>query len=120
MTFTETSHAGGFLISEANGHFARDNGTLNSGQKLDAGAVLGRITATGHYTAVAPAANDGSEEAAAVLYAGVDATDADAPCVVILRGAEVNRHELIWPNGMTAPQIATATGQLIECGVIAR
>jgi len=120
MTLTETSHAGGFLISEAHGHYARDNGKLASGQKLDAGAVLGRITATGLYTAVAPAANDGSESATAILYAGVDAMNADAPCVVIVRGAEVNQHALIWPNGMTASQIVTAIGQLIEAGVIVR
>lgn len=120
MTFTETSHAGGFLLSEANGHYARDNGTLASGQRLDAGAVLGRVTATGLYTAVAPAANDGSEDAAAVLYAGVDAMGADTACVVIVRGTEVNQHALIWPNGITGPQKTAAIAQLVERGVIVR
>jgi hypothetical protein len=44
MSFTETTHAGGFILSEANGNKSRENGTLLSGQNLAAGAVLGRIT----------------------------------------------------------------------------
>jgi Bacteriophage lambda head decoration protein D len=43
-TLTETVHAGGFLVSEANGNRSRDAGTLISGQNLVAGAVLGKIT----------------------------------------------------------------------------
>lgn len=48
MALTETTHAGGFILSEANGNRSRENGVLNAGQHLTAGAVLGRIlTATG-------------------------------------------------------------------------
>lgn len=41
MALTETTHAGGFILSEANGHFSRENGVLNSGQDLAAGASGG-------------------------------------------------------------------------------
>lgn len=44
MALTETTHAGGYIISEANGNRSRESGTLITGQDLPAGAVLGRIT----------------------------------------------------------------------------
>ena len=44
MALTETTHAGGHILSEPNGNRGRENGTLASGQDLAAGAVLGRIT----------------------------------------------------------------------------
>lgn len=48
MALTETTHAGGFILSEANGNRSRENGVLNSGQNCVAGEVLGRImTAAG-------------------------------------------------------------------------
>lgn len=46
-TKTELLHAGGFIISEANGNRSRDNATLLSGQNLKAGAVVGLITLAG-------------------------------------------------------------------------
>jgi hypothetical protein len=49
---TETFHAEGFLVSEANGRRSRDQGILVSGQKVTAGTVLGMILGT---TAVATA-----------------------------------------------------------------
>lgn len=44
-TLTETTHAGGFILSLANGNRAFDNATLASGNNLAAGAVLGLIAA---------------------------------------------------------------------------
>ena len=44
MALTETTHAGGHILSEPDGNRGRENGTLASGQDLAAGAVLGRIT----------------------------------------------------------------------------
>lgn len=44
MALTETTHAGGHILSEPDGNRGRENGTLASGQNLAAGAVLGRIT----------------------------------------------------------------------------
>jgi hypothetical protein len=45
-TLTETRHAEGFIVSEANGRLSRDQGTLVSGQKVAAGTVLGTILGT--------------------------------------------------------------------------
>lgn len=44
MALTETNHTLEFLLSEAQGSFSRDSGTLLTGQNLSAGAVLGQIT----------------------------------------------------------------------------
>lgn len=116
----ESRHTGEFMVSEANGHRSREQVTLAAGQSLDVGAVLGRITATGLYTEYAPAAADGSETAAAILYAAVDASAADSPAVIIARDAEVNAGELVWPEDATAQQITDGRASLADAGIRCR
>ncbi len=115
-TLTEGGYANGFVISEAPGTFSRENATLISGQNLLAGRVLGKITASGKYTALAPAAGDGSQTAAAILVADTDASAADKTCAVIARNAEVNNLELGW-GALSGGQITTATAQLAAATV---
>jgi hypothetical protein len=121
-TLTEGKHAGGFLVWEVLRDYTRETVTVASGAgKLGSGTVLGKITTGGKYTVFAPAATNGSQNAAGILWAGVDASDADAPGVVILRGPViVNRHELVWPEGATEAQITTATTALAALGIILR
>jgi hypothetical protein len=121
-TLTEGPHPGGFLVWEVLRDYTRETVTLASGAgKLAPGTVLGRITTGGKYTQLAPAASNGSQNAAGVLWAETDASAADAPGVVVLRGpAIVNRHEIIWPVGATEPQIATATAALAVLGILLR
>ena len=121
-TLTEGKHAGGFLVWEVLRDYTRETVTIASGAgKLAPGTVLGKITTGGKYTGLAAAATNGSQNAAGILWAGVDATDADTLGVVILRGpAIVNRHEIIWPEGATEAQITTATTALAALGIILR
>ena len=121
-TLIEGKHAGGFLIWEVLRDYTRETVTLASGAgKLAPGTVLGKITTGGKYTALALAATNGSQNAAGILWGAVDATDADALGVVILRGpAIVNRHELVWPEAATEAQITTATTALAALGIILR
>jgi hypothetical protein len=121
-TLTEGKHAGGFLVWEVLRDYTRETVTIVSGAgKLEPGTVLGKITTGGKYTVLTPGASNGSQNAAGILWAGVDATEADAPGVVILRGpAIVNRHEIIWPEGATEAQITTATTALAALGIILR
>ena len=121
-TLTEGKHAGGFLVWEVLRDYTRETVTIASGAgKLEPGTVLGKITTGGKYTGLAPAATNGSQNAAAILWAGVDASSADAPGVVVLRGpAIVNRHELVWPDGATETQITAATTALAALGIILR
>lgn len=121
-TLTEGKHPGGFLIWEVLRDYTRETVTLASGAgKLAPGTVLGKITTGGKYTALAPAATNGSQNAAGILWGPADATAADAAAVVVLRGpAIVNRNDLIWPDGATEAQITTATTALAALGIILR
>lgn len=110
-TKTEGNYSQGFILSKGNGTYSVENGTLILGQNLGAGRVLGKITASGKYTALAPAAVDGSQTAAGILLAAVDATAADKTAGALVREAEVIDTELDWGT-MTAPQITTAKAQL--------
>lgn len=58
-TLTEARHAGGFIVSEANGYRSREKITVLSGQDLAAGAVLGAVN-TGTAAATAFAGNTGN------------------------------------------------------------
>jgi hypothetical protein len=116
---TEGKYPGEFMFSEGNGRIARDVGTLISGQNLVAGSVLGKITASGKWTMVAPAAGDGSEVARAILFAAVDASGGDKPCVLITRIAEVNQAELNFA-ALNGGQITTAIAQLAAQNILVR
>ena len=121
-TLTEGPHPGGFLTWEVLRDFTRETVTLAAGAgKLAPGTVLGKITTGGKYTMLTPGASNGSQNAAGILWGHADATDADAPAVVLVRGpAIVNRHEIIWPDGATEGQITTATTALAVLGIILR
>lgn len=121
-TLTEGRHAGGFLVWETSRNYTRDTVTLTSGAgKLEPGTVLGKITTGGKFTQLAPAASNGSQNAAGILWGAVDATAADASAVVVLRGpAIVNRNDLVWPEGATEPQITAAIAALAALGILLR
>ena len=104
----------------ATASISRETITVLSGETLEAGAVLGKVTASGKYKALDPAAVDGSEAAAGVLYDAVDASAADAEGVAIVRLAEVNAAELVWPAGITGGEQTTALGELAALNIIAR
>ena len=116
---TEGRHAGEFVVAEGNGSISRETITVLSGETLEAGTVLGKVTASGKYKALDPAAVDGSEAAAGVLYGGVDASVADAEGVAIVRLAEVHAGELVWPDGITAGEKITALSELAALTIIA-
>jgi Bacteriophage lambda head decoration protein D len=116
----EGRYAGEFIVSEGNGSISRETITVLSGQTLEAAAVLGKVTASGKYKALDPAAVDGSEAAAAILYDGVDASAADTEGVAIVRLAEVNAAELVWPGAITGGEKTTALGELAALNIIAR
>ena len=108
----EGQYAGEFIVSEGNGAISRETITVLSGEALEVGAVLGKVTASGKYKALDPVATDGSQVAAGILYEALDASAGDAEGVAIVRHAEVNAAELVWPDGITAGQQTTALAQL--------
>lgn len=116
---TEGNHAGEFIVSEVNPMF-REAITVLSGEVLKAGAVLGKITASGKYVEVDPAASDGSQAAAGVLFDNVDATGADKRAVALVRLSVLNAQEIVWPDAISSPNKATAIGQLAALNIVLR
>jgi hypothetical protein len=75
---------------------------------------------SGKYKILTPAAQDGSQTAAGILLAPVDATSADQACAVVARVAEVNSNELTWPGGISAGDKAAAIAKLAAADVLVR
>jgi hypothetical protein len=121
-TLVKGQYPGGFLVWEVLRDYTRETVTIASGAgKLAPGTVLGKITSGGKYTVLTPGASNGSQNAAGILWGQADATDADAPAVVLVRGpAIVNRHEIIWPEGITEAQTNTAIAALTALGILQR
>lgn len=122
MTINEQARSSNvFLFSEGDAlNSIRDTVTIASGTVASAiGQVLAKVTATGKYTQVTPAAVDGSQTATGVLVEAFTATlAADTPLVALVRGpAAVKNSGLAWTTGMTALQIATASVQLTAAGI---
>lgn len=82
--------------------------------------VLGQVTASKKYVQLDPAASDGSEVAAAILYDNIDASANDKAAVITARDSEVKAAALAWPAGITAPEKAAALAELAALGIIAR
>lgn len=123
VTLTEdrrtTAH---YVVSEsANLYRSREQVTIASGAgKLVAGTVLGKITASGKYTAWDADATTGEEDAAAILFGPVDATSADARAVITARDTEVVAELLVWPEGTLDAAKNTQLAALSAAGIIAR
>lgn len=114
----EGTHAGEFLCAELPGLLSRKEAVLSSGNDLPAGAVLGFVG--GEYTVLDPAASTGAEDAVAVLYAAVDASAGDQPCVVVYKEAAVLGSSLVWPAGITGPNKTAAIAALDALGIVIR
>ncbi len=78
------------------------------------------VTGTQKYAVYDPAAVDGTQYVAGILYATADATAADVTQTVVTRAAEVNASELTWKSGMTNTQIAAGAVALANLGIIPR
>lgn len=110
----EGFHQGEFLLSEGEGTYSRDVVTLTPQvAPLPSGQLVGKVTATGKYTAYNNTKSDGSETCVGVLWTQTGATAADKKVVIISRLAEVAESRLI---GLDAP----AKTDLQQLGIIVR
>jgi len=114
-TETELPRLSDLLKYEVNQALGRESVTLTA-VAVVAGAVLGRITATGKYVAHTPAASDGSEIARAVALFDAPASGA---CIVLRRMCIVARGALVFAAGMTDVQKTAALTQLADAGIVA-
>jgi hypothetical protein len=116
------NYDGDFVITEANGTMSREQVLLLRGVRVEAGTVLGKVTASGLYAPLNLAAVDGSQNAAAVLRDHRDAlAGADTRRgVVMVRNCDLNGKKLIWPSGITVNQRKAAEAQLAATSVLVR
>lgn len=75
-----------------------------SGAFVEAGTVMGKVTATGRYVPLNPALSDGSQMPAGISYATVDVTEAEQRAVITARLSTVKASELLWPDAITDEQ----------------
>ncbi|WP_174906991.1 head decoration protein [Burkholderia diffusa] len=108
----QTALTAEFLVSEGNGQISRERIIVKAGAALPAGQVLG-VTSTGEFAPYDKAANDGSEVAAAILYAPLAASEASRPATGLVRLAEV-------VGGLLTGIDAAGRGDLAERHVIVR
>ena len=118
---TESVYTGEFLVSEGNNTISREQVPFAANLTMKPGTVVGKASADGGlYSALDPAASDGTETAAGILYAGkvTDASGGDG--VIIARLAEVVDSLLIWPAGITDEQKTAVVDQLAGLDIILR
>ena len=106
----ERPRAGAYIVDEPATRLSRESGQVTGGD-YDAGTVLGKVTASGHYTQWQPNASDGSEVACAILYKRTKA-DEPMPALFTIALTAVNGKLLQWPEGVTEAQLQQATAQL--------
>lgn len=90
----EPIHAGEFLLSEGAGQISREAINVAAGLALDPGQVLGLVAATGEFTPYDPTAEDGSENALAILFGPLGESDVVRRGRAIVRLAEVSEAHL--------------------------
>lgn len=119
---TETTHAGGFILSEEEGNYCRKNITIDDSvaTALEDGTVLGIITSGGNWAKYDQQASDGTQTAAGILYGRAAVTSADQAAVAIVRGpVVVNANELVWPDGSPTDKTA-GIADLLTLGIVVR
>lgn len=84
--------------------------TLESGQDLNRGALLGKVTASGEYKLSASGAGDGSETPVAILADTTDASTAATKCVAWIKG-EFNYRAMTFGTGHTYENTKDALAQ---------
>jgi len=98
----------------------RSNVTFNGlAATLEVGTVLGKVTAGGKYKVLTPASSDGAQNAAAIVTSKVTVLAATDTDLMVLGGDLAYQVELgvlasalLYPAGITAPQIAAAEAAL--------
>ncbi len=112
---------GGHVVSEA--HYARSREQIvlaATAVAIPSGTVLAKVTATGHYVPLAPAAADGSQNAAGVLWERREISASTQRAVAHVRDCEINGREVTYINAVNAGQLAAAEAAMAAAGTIVR
>lgn len=90
----ESMHAGEFLLSEGAGSISREAINVAAGAALEPGQILGLVTLTGEFAPYKPTAEDGTENAIAILYGPLGESDVPRRGRAVVRLAEVSEAHL--------------------------
>jgi hypothetical protein len=105
--FTTTAFTPDRLVAQ-NAHLLLDEQiTLLSGQNLQRGALLGRITASGKFVLSLAASSDGSQNPVAVLAVDTNATGGDRVTNAFFRG-DFQADAITYGTGHTAASVKAA------------
>lgn len=119
--FSDYGKDAAFLMSEAPGRISREQAVIGPlTARTPGGTVLGQITATGVYVPLAPAANDGSQVAAAILMLGQKVNTGPTRAAIVARQCEVADRMLFFPTGITENQKKAAVAQLATKTILVR
>lgn len=83
-----------------------------------AATVLGKVTATGVYKPLDPAATDGSQNFGAILFARRPASTSAQRAAGTVREATLNSNQLFYEVAVNASQKATIESQMAAVGII--
>lgn len=114
-----------FLVSEGNDYISRDEVTVTvpANTTLEAGSILGKITATGKFVRHDAGASNGSEDEAGLLLVSQLNTTAgplDFTAANVARSAEVHGNQITYEDGADAAQITASNAALAALGLIVR
>lgn len=102
-------------------NYSRDVVTVEAGQNLPLGCIVGRVTTTGKVKQLDPGAEDGSHLAVGILLGEVDATLIDREDALMLaRHGVVASKAVVWPVEISNSQQAAITAQLATLGILIR
>ena len=102
-------------------NYSRDVVTVEAGQNLPLGCIVGRVTTTGKVKQLDPGAEDGSHLPVGILLGEVDATLIDREDALMLaRHGVVASKAVVWPVEISNAQQAAITSQLASLGILIR
>lgn len=90
----EPMHAGEFLLSEGAGNISREAINVAAGHALEPGQILGLVTTSSEFAPYSPTAEDGTENAVAILYGPLGESDVVRRGRAVVRLAEVSEAHL--------------------------
>jgi hypothetical protein len=112
---------GGFLIGAFEALRSSESIVLGiTAVALPAGTRLGKITSTGLYVPIAPAASDGSQNWAGDLFEERPISAATQKAAIVARGAIVNGRLMTYINAVNNTQKLAVEAQAAAAGVITR
>ena len=103
----ESMHAGEFLLSEGAGNISREAINVAAGAALEPGQILGLVTLTGEFAPYKPTAEDGTENAIAILYGPLGESDVPRRGRAVVRLAEVSAAHLTGLDPAAEKALAT-------------